>query len=125
MQVKSPNKYKTDGKLTVHNVFIPQSFENGLLQISEAIRLMAAEAAKHIRSSLPHPPQIAFLVSCVGRRIVLAERVEEELEVIKNILGSETVLFGFYSYGEISPNKQKLGCELHNQTMTIATMYEA
>ena len=37
----------TDGKLTVHNVFIPQSFENGLLQISEAIRLMAAEAAKH------------------------------------------------------------------------------
>lgn len=85
----------------------------------------AAEAAKHIRSSLPHPPQIAFLVSCVGRRIVLAERVEEELEVIKNILGSETVLFGFYSYGEISPNKHKLGCELHNQTMTIATMYEA
>lgn len=85
----------------------------------------AAEAAKHIRSSLPHPPQIAFLVSCVGRRIVLAERVEEELEVIKNTLGSETVLFGFYSYGEISPNKHKLGCELHNQTMTIATMYEA
>lgn len=107
----------------------------GDLPVGARVRLMrgnmdrlvdaAAEAAKHIRSSLPHPPQIAFLVSCVGRRIVLAERIEEELEVIKNTLGSETVLFGFYSYGEISPNKHKLGCELHNQTMTIATMYEA
>lgn len=107
----------------------------GDLPVGARVRLMrgnmdrlvdaAAEAAKQIRTSLPHPPQIAFLVSCVGRRIVLAERIEEELEVIKNTLGNETVLFGFYSYGEISPNKQKLGCELHNQTMTIATMYEA
>ncbi|MFM2230869.1 MAG: hypothetical protein RL607_2127 [Bacteroidota bacterium] len=84
----------------------------------------AEAAASQIRKTLPNQPQLAFLVSCVGRRIVLAERVLEELEVIKNTLGKETVLFGFYSYGEISPNKHKLGCELHNQTMTIATLFE-
>ena len=107
----------------------------GNIPIGAHVRLMrgnmdrlidaAADAAITIRQSLPNQPQIAFLVSCVGRRIVLAERVTEELEFIKNTFGKETVLFGFYSYGEISPNKQQLGCELHNQTMTIATMYEA
>jgi uncharacterized protein Yka (UPF0111/DUF47 family) len=47
----------------------------------------AADAAITIRQSLPNQPQIAFLVSCVGRRIVLAERVTEELEFIKNTFG--------------------------------------
>ncbi|MEN9336000.1 MAG: hypothetical protein RLZZ500_987 [Bacteroidota bacterium] len=106
----------------------------GNIPVGAHVRLMrgnldrlvdAAEAAaSQIRKTLPNQPQLAFLVSCVGRRIVLAERVLEELEVIKNTLGKETVLFGFYSYGEISPNKHKLGCELHNQTMTIATLFE-
>ena len=85
----------------------------------------AANAAMQLRTQLPSRPQLAFLVSCVGRRIVLAERVDEELEFIKQTFGNETVLFGFYSYGEISPDKYDLGCELHNQTMTIATLFEA
>jgi hypothetical protein len=85
----------------------------------------AANAALHIRTKLPYRPQIAFLVSCVGRRVVLAERVDEELEFIKQTFGDDTVLFGFYSYGEISPDKNGLGCELHNQTMTIAALFEA
>lgn len=106
----------------------------GNIPVGSRVRLMrgnmdrlidaAADAANNIKITLPNQPQIAFLVSCVGRRIVLAERVSEELEFIKQTLGDDTVLFGFYSYGEISPNKHKLGCELHNQTMTIATMFE-
>ena len=68
--------------------------------------------------------QLAFLVSCVGRRIVLGERVTEELEVVKEIFGENTILCGFYSYGEISPTLKNVACELHNQTMTIATIFE-
>ena len=69
--------------------------------------------------------QLALLVSCVGRRIVLGDRVEEELEVVKDIFGDNTLLCGFYSYGEISPTLDNVACELHNQTMTIATLFES
>jgi hypothetical protein len=68
--------------------------------------------------------QLALLVSCVGRRIVLGDRVEEELEVVKEIFGDETILCGFYSYGEFSPNLDNVSCELHNQTMTVTILSE-
>lgn len=70
------------------------------------------------------PPELAFLVSCVGRKIVLANRVEEELEAAQEVLGENVLMCGFYSYGEISPLLDKLACELHNQTMTITTISE-
>ncbi len=84
----------------------------------------ASTAAYKIRKALDSQPQLAILVSCVGRRIVLDDRVEEELEVIKDIFGASTILCGFYSYGEISPLLHNVACELHNQTMTITTMFE-
>ena len=49
-------------------------------------------------------PDFALIVSCFGRKIVLSQRVEEELDSAKSILGENTVMTGFYSYGEISPN---------------------
>ncbi|MBP7168605.1 MAG: FIST C-terminal domain-containing protein [Bacteroidia bacterium] len=69
-------------------------------------------------------PDLAILISCVGRKLVLNQRIEEEVEVIRDILGKTTAITGFYSYGEISPNKGYMNCELHNQTMTITTMSE-
>lgn len=84
----------------------------------------ASDAAYKIKKRLIEKPQLALLISCVGRRIVLDGRVIEELEVVKDIFGESTILCGFYSYGEISPTFQDLACELHNQTMTITTMFE-
>ena len=49
---------------------------------------------------------------------------EEEVESVSNVLGNNTVLSGFYSYGEISPFTPSTKCELHNQTMTITTLSE-
>jgi hypothetical protein len=69
-------------------------------------------------------PDLAILISCVGRKLVLKQRVEEEVEGVREILGARTVLAGFYSYGEISPFTPKASCELHNQTMTITTISE-
>jgi hypothetical protein len=69
-------------------------------------------------------PDLALLVSCVGRKLVLAQRVEEEVEGVRDVLGESTVLAGFYSYGEISPFTPEARCELHNQTMTITTLSE-
>ena len=52
-------------------------------------------------------------------------RVEEEIEAVANILGPDTILTGFYSYGEISPLTPETPCCLHNQTMTITWIGEA
>jgi hypothetical protein len=69
-------------------------------------------------------PDLALLISCVGRKLVLKQRVEEEVEGVREVLGSRPVFTGFYSYGEISPFTPSARCELHNQTMTITTFAE-
>lgn len=69
-------------------------------------------------------PELALLVSCVGRKLVLKQRIEEEVESVRGVLGKNAVLAGFYSYGEICPHGTITQCELHNQTMTITTFSE-
>ncbi|REL34323.1 FIST signal transduction protein [Thalassotalea euphylliae] len=69
-------------------------------------------------------PQLAILISCVGRRLVLAQRVEEELEIVEETLPANCAMTGFYSYGEISPIVPAGRCGLHNQTMTITLLSE-
>jgi len=69
-------------------------------------------------------PELAILISCVGRKLVLKQRVEEEPESVREVLGQTAVLSGFYSYGEIAPFANSVKCELHNQTMTITTLSE-
>lgn len=68
---------------------------------------------------------LAILISCVGRKLVLKGRVEEEVEVVQAELGKDVMLSGFYSYGEISPlTPSAKQCQLNNQTMTITTFKE-
>jgi len=87
----------------------------------------AADAANQTlqTSSGPFASDLAILISCVGRKLVLRQRVEEEVEAVHQVLGDQSVMAGFYSYGELCPivptDKQ---CELHNQTMTVTTFAE-
>ncbi len=81
---------------------------------SEAARLGGAEMSG---------PCLSIAISCVGRRLVLGQRSEEETEAILDVLPAGTQQIGFYSYGELSP--YGVGkCELHNQTMTLTTISE-
>ncbi len=68
-------------------------------------------------------PCLAVAVSCVGRRLVLGERTEEELDAVQDALPEGSGMVGFYSYGEISPYVSG-SCDLHNQTMTLTTITE-
>lgn len=70
-------------------------------------------------------PELAILISCIGRKLVLKERVEDETEAVRAIVGKDAVMAGFYSYGEICPTAPtEKQCQLHNQTMTITTFRE-
>ena len=69
-------------------------------------------------------PDLVLLISCVGRRMVLDQRVEDEIEEVREVLGKKPIITGFYSYGEICPIDKNTVCDLHNQTMTITTISE-
>jgi hypothetical protein len=68
--------------------------------------------------------ELALLISCVGRKVVLGQRVEEEIEAASEHMGSNTNIAGFFSYGEIAPDYESRTNYLHNQTMTITTFAE-
>ncbi len=67
---------------------------------------------------------LCVVVSCVGRRLVLTQLVEEELDILQAQLGPGSAITGFYSYGELAPFSDIAKCELHNQTMTVTTFVE-
>jgi hypothetical protein len=67
---------------------------------------------------------LALLVSCVGRKLVMGGRTEEEVEAVSRVLGPGAVLAGFYSNGEIGPGPDSRASQLHNQTMTITCLCE-
>jgi len=107
----------------------------GNLPVGSKVRLMKANFEKLIDGSSiaakyslsyhkDEPPQLAILISCVGRKLILQERSYEEVQAAKNIFGNNASITGFYSYGEISPFNPSPTCELHNQTMTITTFTE-
>lgn len=67
---------------------------------------------------------LAIVISCVGRKIILQQRTDEEVETIRDLIGDKATLTGYYSYGEIAPYQKDSICEMHNQTMTITFFSE-
>ena len=87
----------------------------------------ASDAARQAIEGVPEgldASGVALLVSCIGRRLLMGQRVSEEIEAAGAMLGTRFARTGFYSYGEIAPHSDSGICELHNQTMTITTITE-
>ena len=84
----------------------------------------AASDSIHKYASNGVEPELAILVSCVGRKLVLGQLIADEVEEVVSVIGKNTCYTGFYSYGEISPLVDSSNCQLHNQTMTITTFRE-
>lgn len=82
---------------------------------------IGAEKALEFREN---KPDLAILVSCIGRKLVLDQRVEEEIEEVIEVIGKEATVCGFYSYGEIAPFNEEKNCQLHNQTIAITLISE-
>ncbi|MBA6232734.1 MULTISPECIES: FIST signal transduction protein [unclassified Colwellia] len=115
-----------DGSMTFAGD-VPEGATVQLMRANTSSLIDGAEiAAEHALSRIPanYSNGLAILISCVGRRIVLGNYCEEEVEVVKDILGEKWAYTGFYSYGELSPMLNSEACALHNQTMTITTLCE-
>lgn len=84
---------------------------------------LAAEKA-NTNTYQPIDDCLVLMISCVGRRLILNQRTEEEVEAVGDVFGEGCFYAGFYSYGEISPIIGDEYCILHNQTMTITGIFE-
>jgi hypothetical protein len=105
---------------------VPEGFHARLMKVNyERMIDAAAKAAKNCQETIDLPKvTLAILVSCVGRKWVLKQRIEEEIDAVREVFGNDTVLTGFYSYGEIAPLAGSTKCALHNETMTITAISE-
>lgn len=117
----------TTGSLTLAGEIDPEGYLRLMHASTDRLVDGAETAAEMLLDNTPvsTDTSLGILVSCVGRKLVMGERVDEEVEVVAERLGQHSVLTGFYSYGEISPFVPEGGCRLHNQTMTITRLSEA
>ncbi|WP_026915861.1 FIST signal transduction protein [Christiangramia portivictoriae] len=104
---------------------VPQGSRVQLMMASaDALLNGAQEAAALANQDRKKSPELAILVSCIGRKLVLSQRAEEEIEEVINVIGKDVTVGGFYSYGEIAPFYGESLGSLHNQTMTLTLLSE-
>lgn len=101
---------------------VPQGWSARLMRTTLDRLIDAAGVAAEAAAGPADAPHLTVAVSCVGRRLVLGQRTDEEVELAASVLGAGPAVVGFYSYGEISPATGV--SEVHNQTMTITTFRE-
>lgn len=105
---------------------IPQGYYAKLMRanFNSLINGSMKAAENSIKSINYKKFKLAIVISCRGRRVVLNQMIDEELEAIRSVLGSGITFSGFYSNGEIAPTRKNNTTEFHNQTMTITLIGE-
>jgi len=92
---------------------------------NERLVLAAGVAIGRASERLPvDRPALVVSVSCLGRRLLLGERTDEEVETVLEGVPRGSAHVGFYSNGEIAAGAEGAPSELHNQTITITTFCE-
>ena len=111
---------EAQGSLTLAGDIVEGGFLRLMTASTDAL-VDGAEAAANAAQKMfkRGEPCLGLLISCVGRKLVMGGRVDEEIEAVGEVFGRHAVLAGFYSNGEISPYASSTECKLHNQTMTI------
>ena len=84
----------------------------------------AEKAANMAKENLSKKTQLVLMVSCVGRKLVLKQLAQDEIEAVTDSFDEDAVFAGFYSYGELSKLRGEHFCNLHNQTMTLTAISE-
>lgn len=95
--------------------FMRAKFDNPLQGVEKA--------ATDVKTALSKPAELSIIVSCIGRKLLLDQDIQKEIEITQSLIGDNTPTIGFYSYGEISTEHQQFA-QLHHQMMTVTSMVE-
>lgn len=117
---------EAQGSLTLAGDIDPDGYLKLMHSSTDKLINGAETAAKTARQSHSQQPtqSLAILVSCIGRKLVMGDRIDEEVEAVIEVLGHTATIAGYYSNGEIANNRFQGDCRLHNQTMTITWISE-
>jgi hypothetical protein len=102
---------------------LPQGWMAQLMRADFDALVSGAEEAAAVAGVDTAGNGLVVAISCVGRRLVMGEAAEEEVEATLDRLPTGSTQVGFYSYGELSPFSSG-PCDLHNQTMTLFAISE-
>lgn len=114
-----------DDKSMVFAGNMPQGSKAQFMRASHDGLIVGAAVAAQAAVDHEKNGELALMVSCIGRRLVMKQRTEEEVDAAAEVLGKDMPRIGFYSYGEICPNRIGGAPRLHNQTMTISVISES
>lgn len=128
---KNENIVRTVARIDEVNnglIFASPIAENTKVQLMHSNVVKLIEGADHALDNCTldftnGAPTLALIVSCVGRRMIMGQKTEDEIETIRDHLPYYTEICGFYSYGEFAPTASKQN-DLHNQTMTLIIFQE-
>ncbi len=93
-------------------------------RVIDAAENAAEDVKEFVSGEASGADEVTIAISCIGRRLVLGPRAEEEVEALVEVLGEQAHIVGFYSYGELAPYQKGGACELHNQSMTLIGIKE-
>ncbi len=114
----------TDGSIVLAGDCPEGSNVQLLMASMHGIASGATEAARQATENRKNPAEAAIIVSCMGRKAIMGMRIDEEIEMIREIIGEKAAFTGFYSYAEIAPFAGNHICEVHNQTLTLTLISE-
>ncbi len=119
-RLRWPILKKDDGSIICAGE-IPQDSVVRIMAGDEDSAIEAAKAAAReamMRAGEPEDVAACIVFDCISRKQLLGKDAVKEIKAIQSIVGKETPLIGFYTYGEQAPT---LGASagFHNQTVVI------
>ena len=91
---------------------------------SRDLESAAKKAARRVNEFSKRKPDFALVVGNVGRKMIHKQMTDIEIEAVQNVFGKDTVLTGFYGYGEFMSSFKNGPCLLYNQSLTLTTFKE-
>ena len=77
--------------------------------------------AKKVKDKIKKP-DIIFNFSCIARQYILDDKQEEEIRIYYQTF--KTPLFGFFTFGEIGPDRMHKRLKLYNETSILLAIRE-
>ena len=86
----------TDGSIVLAGDCPEGSNVQLLMASMHGIASGATEAASQATENRKNPAEAAIIVSCMGRKAIMGMRIDEEIEMIREIIGEKAAFTGFY-----------------------------
>jgi|SRR3989338_2325190 len=127
--IRDPITVDKNGSITCA-AEVPEGSEIRLMIGSreEAVKVAKQAAENAVKQLEGAVPKAVIIFNCIARNKLFGERSGEEIDAIKEAIGTNVPLIGFYTYGEQAPlggeikDINKCNPAFHNETVVICVI---